>query len=192
MAALSYHQKYLEAFGLIPNQNGSVVIVYLTRMIYLYITVIQAMLPYILYPYFHQDEPESLIPALAATFAFIIAPLAYSTFCLEDYRVIDTLTTIRTLMNDRKTLFHLLTINKSLYLMKSTREIVYFSGSKSRSNWLYAKAERKSFLVTKWPFPVFSLNFAGNSVIIGAKQIFFQWLSGDMDPKHLKLVYNMR
>lgn len=103
METLCYHQSYLEWFGFIrKRQNGADIKVTIVRIAFLYTCLVQSMVPYMAYPYFHPDDPDALISALGASFAFILAPLSYFTFFLEENYVINTLAHIRTVVNDRK------------------------------------------------------------------------------------------
>lgn len=103
MEPLSCTQKYLQVFGFCPNPDGTVdKIVFLTRLIILYITILQALVPSICYPLFHSDEPDVFINSLIPIVGFIIVPISYVTFFLEDKSALITFSHIRSLVKERK------------------------------------------------------------------------------------------
>lgn len=57
---------------------------------------------------------------------------------------------------------------------------------------MYADAEKKSVLVTKWPLIVSCVNYTANAVVISGTQVLVDWISGDMDPEKWTLTYKLR
>lgn len=103
MEPLRYTQNYLQVFGFCPAPDGSLnTTVFLTRLAILYITFIQALLPSMCYPLFHSDEPDVFINSLIPVVGFIIVPISYVTFFVEDKSALITFSHIRSLVNERK------------------------------------------------------------------------------------------
>lgn len=107
MEALSCNQKYLKVFGYCRKADDTVDnTVFLTRVAIFYITLVQALIPSICYPFFHSDEPEVFINSLIPIIGFLITPISYLTFFIEDKNVLNTLVYIRSLVHERKNCLH--------------------------------------------------------------------------------------
>lgn len=79
-----------------------------------------------------------------------------------------------------------------LFLNKFVRKVCFLGGTKSGRHPIYANAERKSILATKWPWRVTCVNFITSSIFFAAQQIIMDWMNGDIDPTHWTITYKLR
>ncbi|XP_031629168.1 uncharacterized protein LOC116344663 isoform X2 [Contarinia nasturtii] len=133
-------------------------------IIQLWICFGMALIPSNYYVFTHTEDPEAIINSLIPILGFVLVLLSYITFVFEGHHVVHLFVCLRTLVKRR---------------------------SKSRSMFMYADAERKSYLVTKWPPRVTCIDFSVNSVIIAGHQILMDYIQGDIDPKHWTLTYQL-